>query len=316
MSRTSKNNPGADNPSAQDRMRLLSGRIKEQHRRVAAPLRRGVFLAPATITSLGLLSGFFGLVSAINSHFELAAVMILIAFVCDGLDGRVARLSRTSSQFGVEYDSLSDVVAFGVAPAGIAYCWSLRLLGAWGVVIAGMFVICAALRLARFNVQTASSDKHRFVGLPVPGAAAMIAGSVLAYSYFELGSPHVLAGVMAPLTVALAGLMISRVPYPSFKTLNLRQHAPIELVAAMLLVLAFLFAMPQFTFFMLAAAYVASGPYLLLTGERSQALAPVLGPQGEKHGAQAAPARKGRSTAAPARATGDLSENPPPPQVH
>ena len=279
-------------------MRFISGRLKEQQRRVVAPLRRGVFLAPATITSLGLLSGFFGLVSAINSHFELAAVMILIAFVCDGLDGRVARLSRTSSQFGVEYDSLSDVVAFGVAPAGIAYCWSLRLLGTWGVVIAGMFVICAALRLARFNVQTASTDKRRFVGLPVPGAAAMIAGCVLAYSYFEFESPHALVTVMAPLTVALASLMISRVPYPSFKNVNLRQHAPVELVAVMLLVLAFLFAMPQFTFFMLATAYVVSGPYLLLRGERSQALAPMLGPLANGDAAPPANSRKARSAAA------------------
>jgi CDP-diacylglycerol---serine O-phosphatidyltransferase len=301
------------NPSAQARMRLISGRLKEQQRRVVAPLRRGVFLAPATITSLGLLSGFFGLVSAINSHFELAAVMILIAFVCDGLDGRVARLSRTSSHFGVEYDSLSDVVAFGVAPAGIAYCWSLKLLGAWGVVIAGMFVICAALRLARFNVQTASSDKRRFVGLPVPGAAAMIAGSVLAYSYFEFESPRALVTVMAPLTIALASLMISRVPYPSFKTVNLRARAPVELLVVMLLALAFLFAMPQFTFFMLATAYVVSGPYLLLMGERPQTLAPVLGP--EVAAQSPANPRRSRSAASAARATGDLSGNPPPPQV-
>jgi len=305
MSRSEKYSPGA-----QARMRLISGRLKEQQRRVVEPLRRGVFLAPATITSLGLLSGFFGLVSAINSHFELAAAMILIAFICDGLDGRVARLSRTSSQFGVEYDSLSDVVAFGVAPAGIAYCWSLKLLGPWGVVIAGMFVICAALRLARFNVQTGSSDKRRFVGLPVPGAAAMIAGSVLAYSYFEFESPRALVTVMAPLTIALAFLMISRVPYPSFKTVNLRARAPVELVAVMLLALAFLFAMPQFTFFMLAAAYVASGPYLMLMGERPQTLAPVLGPEV----AAQSPANPGRSRSA-ARATGDLSGNPPPLQV-
>ena len=291
----------------EEKGRLISGRFKEHRRRVVGPLRRGVYLAPATITSLGLLSGFFGLVSAIDSHFELAAVMILLAFLCDGLDGRVARLSRTSSQFGVEYDSLSDVVAFGVAPAVIVYCWSLRLLGTWGVVIAGIFVICAALRLARFNVQTASLDKRRFVGLPVPGAAAMIAGSVLAYSYFELGSPRVLVSVTAPLTAALAGLMISRVPYPSFKSIDLDQRARIELVVLMLLVLAFLFAMPQFTFFLLAAAYVASGPYLLLKGERPQPLAPVLGAPGEGAGHP----RKSRS----ARSTGDLAGEPPP-QVH
>src|SRR3984893_18477620 len=300
MSRNHKNNP-----DAQPRMWLISDRFMEQKRRVVGPLRRGVFLAPATITSLGLLSGFFALVSAINSHFETAAVMILIAFACDGLDGRVARLSRTSSHFGVEYDSLSDVVAFGVAPAVIAYCWSLRLLGTWGVVIAGMFVICAALRLARFNVQTASSDKGRCGGLPGPGAAAMIAGCVLAYSYFEFDSPHLLVIVMAPLTVALASLMISRVPYPSFKTLNFDQHARLERVAAMLLVLACLFAMPQFTFFMLATTYVASGPYLLLTGERPQALAPMLGPSQDD--GYAPQPRKARSAAAAARATGDLS---------
>jgi CDP-diacylglycerol--serine O-phosphatidyltransferase len=176
-------------------------------------------------------------------------------------------------------------------------------------------VICAALRLARFNVQTASSDKRRFVGLPVPGAAAMIAGCVLAYSYFEFESPHALVSVMAPLTVALASLMISRVPYSSFKTLDLRQHARVEWVVVMLLTLAFLFAMPQFTFFMLATAYVASGPYLLLIGERSQVLAPVLGPQADGHAASPAQVRKARSAAASARATGDLSENPPP-QVH
>lgn len=293
-------------------MRLISGRLIEQQRRVVAPLRRGVFLAPATITSLGLLSGFFALVSAINSHFELAAVMILVAFVCDGLDGRIARLSRTSSHFGVEYDSLSDVVAFGVAPAGIAYCWSLRLLGAWGVVIAGMFVICAALRLARFNVQTGSTDKRRFVGLPVPGAAAMIAGAVLAYSYFELNSPRVLCTVMAPLTVALGGLMISRVPYPSFKTIDLKRRAPIELVVAMLVLLAFLFAMPQFTFFTLAAAYVVSGPYLMLSGERSQALTPV-NHVADGHAASPAHPRKAAPSTRSVRATADLSEHPLPP---
>lgn len=308
MSRIRRNNP-----SAQARIRLISGRFKEQRKRVVAPLRRGVFLAPATITSLGLLSGFFALVAAINSHFELAAVMVLVAFVCDGLDGRVARLSRTSSHFGVEYDSLSDVVAFGVAPAGIAYCWSLRSLGAWGVVAAGMFVICAALRLARFNVQTASTDKRRFVGLPVPGAAAMIAGVVLAYSYFELNSPRALCSVMAPLTVALGGLMISRVPYPSFKTIDLKQHAPVELVVAMLVLIAFLFAMPQFTFFMLATAYVASGPYLLLSGERSQVSAPVLNPVTDGNAASAEHPRKPHSAA---RSTADLSDDPVLPHNH
>ena len=257
------------------RMRLISGRLKEQRNKVVAPLRRSVFLVPATITSLGLLAGFYSLISSVNAHFELAAVMIAVAFVCDGLDGRVARASRTSSQFGVEYDSLSDVVAFGAAPAALAYSWALRPLGALAVVVSGLYVVCAALRLARFNLQTGSIDKRRFVGLPVPGAAAFIAGSVLAYSYFELNSALTLCAVMTPITLALAGLMISRVPYPSFKGLDLRHNAQIELMIGVLVVAAMLFAMPEFTFFVLGLCYVASGPLLRARGERIVGAAPV-----------------------------------------
>jgi CDP-diacylglycerol---serine O-phosphatidyltransferase len=259
------------------RMRLISGRIREQRMKVAVPLKRGVFLVPATITSLGLLAGFYSLTSAINEHFELAAVLIAVAFICDGLDGRVARASRTSSQFGIEFDSLSDVVAFGVAPAALAYSWGLKPLGAIAIVISGLYVVCAALRLARFNVQTASADKRRFTGLPVPGAAAMIAGIVLAYSYFELNLPKTLCAVMAPLTLALAGLMISRVPYPSFKGIDFHRRVQIELMAGVLIVAAMLFAMPQFTVFMLATTYVLSGPYLFARGERIEII-PALKP--------------------------------------
>jgi CDP-diacylglycerol---serine O-phosphatidyltransferase len=263
--------------SERPRVRIISGRIKEQRDKVAAPLKRGVFLAPATITSIGLLSGFYSAISSIAGHFELAAVMIMVAFICDGLDGRVARLSRTSSQFGIEYDSLSDVVAFGMAPAILAYTWALQPIGGLGVAIAGLFVVCAALRLARFNVQTASVDKRRFVGLPVPGAAAMIAGIALAYSYFEFSSPKALCSAMAPITLTLAGLMISRVPYPSFKGLNLEKRAQIELTIAAIITAAFLVAMPQLTVFLLASAFVLAGPYLMLVkGERTPTKAPVL----------------------------------------
>jgi CDP-diacylglycerol---serine O-phosphatidyltransferase len=260
------------------RMRLISGQFRKQRKKVAAPLRRGVFMVPATITSIGLLAGFYSLISSVDAHFEFAAVLIMVAFVCDGLDGRVARLSRTSSQFGVEYDSLSDIVAFGVAPAGLAYSWALRPLGAVAIVISGLFVVSAGLRLARFNVQTGTTDKRRFTGLPVPGAAAMIAGIVLAYSYFELNSPRALCVVMAPLTAALAALMISRIPYPSFKVLHFRKRVQIELMAGVLVVVAMLLAMPQFTVFMLATAYVLSGPFLIMRGEGMTAKVPVLHP--------------------------------------
>jgi CDP-diacylglycerol--serine O-phosphatidyltransferase len=252
------------------RLRLISGRILEKRNEAAAPPRPGVFVIPATITSLGLLAGFYSMISALDQHFEFAAVMIGLAFICDGLDGRVARMSRSSSQFGVELDSLSDVVAFGAAPAVLVYAWALRPLGAPAAVVCGLYVVGAALRLARFNVQVGSVDKRRFVGLPVPGAAAMIAGLVLAYSYFELSAPRTLTVVMTPLTLALAGLMVSRVPYPSFKGIDLRHSAPLELMLLVLVVVALLIAMPQFTTFVLATSYVLSGPFLMARGERIQ----------------------------------------------
>ena len=254
-------------PDSVARLRLISGRMMERSP-LSTPIRRGIFVIPATITSLGLLAGFYSIISSLDAHFEFAAVLIAISFICDGLDGRVARLSRSASQFGVELDSLSDVVAFGAAPAVLTYSWALRPLGSIAVVISGLFVVAAALRLARFNVQTGSVDKRKFVGLPVPGAAAMIAGIVLAYSYFELNSPRTLCGAMAPITLALAALMVSTVPYPSFKGIDLRHSAPLELVAVVVIIAAMLIAMPQFTTFLLSTAYVLSGPYKYLRGER------------------------------------------------
>jgi len=272
------------------RLRLISGRLKERRAKVVEPLRRGVFVVPATITSLGLLAGFYSLISSLNAHFELAAVMISVAFICDGLDGRVARMSRSTSQFGVEYDSLSDVVAFGVAPAALMYSWALKPLGPIAIMISGLYVVCAALRLARFNVQTGSSDKRRFTGLPVPGAAMLMAGSALAYSYFELNSPHLLCTLMAPVTLALAGLMVSRVPYPSFKTIDVRKRAQVEMMAGVVIVAAMLFAMPQFTMFMLALAYVSSGPVLMVRGERMKKLPFLHRVEPEPSAAATAPA--------------------------
>ena len=277
------------------RIRLISGRLKvrKEVAEVAAPLKRGVFLAPAAITSLGLLSGFYSLISSINSHFELAATMIVVAFICDGLDGRIARASRTSSQFGIEYDSLSDVVAFGVAPASLIYMFALQALGNLGWLFSGAYIVFAALRLARFNIQVGTVDKRRFVGLPVPGAAAMVAGLVLAYSYFELNSARLLSGFSAPLTLALACLMISRVPYPSFKSIKHRDRAPVELLALVVIAVAAMITLPGLTLFVLASAYVLSGPVLFLRGHRAARQAggewsPEAGPRADSAGAGAA----------------------------
>jgi CDP-diacylglycerol---serine O-phosphatidyltransferase len=274
-------------PGRRPRIRLIPGRLKVR-KEVAEPLKRGVFLVPATITSLGLLSGFYSLVSSINHHFELASTMIVVAFICDGLDGRVARASRTSSQFGIEYDSLSDVVAFGVAPASLIYMFALEAVGNLGWVLSGAYVVCAALRLARFNTQVGTVDKRRFVGLPVPGAAAMIAGLVLAYSYFEFNSARVLGAFAAPLTAALACLMVSRVPYPSFKSIKHRDRVPLELLALALIGVAILLTVPQLTLFLLASAYVLSGPALFLRGERVIPAASTEGGQRQDRAATSA----------------------------
>jgi CDP-diacylglycerol--serine O-phosphatidyltransferase len=264
------------------RMEIYPDRSADPALNADGPFRRGVFLLPATITSIGLLSGFYSMVSAVTGHFEVASVMIVIAFFCDGLDGRVARASRTSSQFGVEFDSLSDVVAFGVAPAMLAFSWALRPVGSIGIAVGGLYVLCGALRLARFNVQTATADKSRFVGLPIPGAALVIATTSLAYSYFEFESPRMLCTLMVPFTLVLGGLMISRVPYPSFKTMKFEKRAQVELVIAMMLLAAMLFAMPQLTAFLLSAAYVLSGPALMIRGERLSAKVSVLHPVAAK----------------------------------
>jgi CDP-diacylglycerol--serine O-phosphatidyltransferase len=160
----------------------------------------------------------------------------------------------------------------------LAYSWALKPIGSLGIGVSGLFVLCSALRLARFNVQTATADKSRFVGLPVPGAAVMISGLSLAYSYFELDSPRTLCTLMVPITLALGGLMISRVPYPSFKTIKLEKRAQVELVVTMMVFAAMLFAMPQLTAFLFSTAYVLSGPALMLRGERLSAKVSVLRP--------------------------------------
>ncbi len=238
-------------------------------------------LAPEITTALGLLIGFYSLVLAINGRYELAALMTEIALVFDWADGLIARRLHTASRLGVEFDSLSDVTAFGVAPASLVYIWALRPAGAWGATICGLYIVCAALRLARFNIQVGSIGKSRFVGLPVPGAAAMIAGAALAYGHLGLDWPRALCGVMAVLTLALAFLMVSRVPYPSFKAISLR-HATPPMTIAMLAALGILIAAPELAALLFASVYLLSGPLLFARGERIGAEAPGLWPVSDK----------------------------------
>ena len=230
--------------------------------------RRSLVVLPDLVTSFGLMCGCVSIASALDARFEISATMIGISLACDICDGLVARASRTASPFGLEYDSLSDVVAFGVAPAILVYAWALKSLGILGVAVIGIFVICAALRLARFNVQTGSSaGKTRFVGLPVPGAAVTIAGLLFGYRYFGLDSPRTLCVVMALATLMLAGLMVSRLPYPAMKSVDFPAKK-FKIGTALLIFAALLLIAPSLTALIASMIYLISGPVLALSGEQ------------------------------------------------
>lgn len=245
---------------------------------------RVLFVLADLITSVGLMSGCMSFASAFEGRFEFSALMIGVCIACDGLDGLIARGSRTDSRFGIEYDSLSDVVAFGVAPASLVYAWALRPLGTWGVLIVGVYVICAALRLARFNIQAGTSaGKTRFVGLPVPGAAAVIAGILFGYRYFGVNSPRALCALMIGVPLVLAGLMVSRMPYPAFKSVDLRARK-FEIGFTLLIAAALFLLVPRLAALLAGAAYLVSGPVLALTGERIEKASSEGHAVGDKQG--------------------------------
>jgi CDP-diacylglycerol--serine O-phosphatidyltransferase len=223
-------------------------------------MRKGVYILPSLFTSGGLFCGFFSVVATIKGDYLVAAIAILVALVFDALDGRIARLTKTSSQFGVEYDSLADVVAFGVAPGVLAYKWALEPWGVWGWLAASLYVICGALRLARFNVQIDTADKKNFVGLPIPAAAAVVATTIL--MYFFLGgegatNKHI---TLLLLIYILAGLMVSTIPYYSFKDLHLGSRQPFWTLLLGIIVLQLTIAEPQIMLFSAFSLYASSGP--------------------------------------------------------
>jgi CDP-diacylglycerol---serine O-phosphatidyltransferase len=187
--------------------------------------RRGIYLLPNLFTTAALFAGFFAIVQAMNGKYTLAAISIFIAMVLDGLDGRVARLTRTQSAFGAEYDSLSDMVSFGAAPALIVYEWALRDLGRWGWIASFLYCACAALRLARFNTQLDVADKRYFTGLPSPAAAALLAGFVWIMDDYEIIGRNI-DWLVLSVTIFAAVSMVSNVKFYSFKDLNLRRSVP------------------------------------------------------------------------------------------
>jgi CDP-diacylglycerol--serine O-phosphatidyltransferase len=222
-------------------------------------MKKGIYILPNLMTSASLFCGFYALIAAVKEKFELAAVVIFLSMILDSMDGRIARMTNTTSKFGAEYDSLSDLVAFGVAPATLAYMWSLAAFGKWGWVAAFLFVLCGALRLARFNIQIGLVESKVFNGLPIPGAAAVIASSVLLYNYFGLEGRFENLIVLI-LVVALSLFMVSSIKYYSFKDLNFFARKPFMSFVLILMVLVVVATEPQIMIFTFFTGYSLSGP--------------------------------------------------------
>ena len=228
-----------------------------------APRHRGIYLLPNLFTTGALFAGFYSIVAAMGGRFEAAAVAIFVAMIMDGLDGRVARLTHTQSDFGVQYDSLSDMVAFGLAPALVIYEWSLFSFGKVGWLAAFIFTAGAALRLARFNTQAGNGDKSYFQGLPSPPAAALIWGMVWVMTDYGVSGTDI-NFLALPLTVAGGVLMVSNVRYRSFKDLDLRDKVPFVAILMVVLVLVFVSIDPPIVLFSMALVYAASGPLVTI----------------------------------------------------
>jgi CDP-diacylglycerol--serine O-phosphatidyltransferase len=220
--------------------------------------RKGIYVLPNLFTLAALFGGFYAIVMAMNARFELAAIGVFCAMVLDSLDGRVARMTNTQSAFGEQMDSLSDMVSFGAAPALIAYEWALRGLGRWGWVAAFVYCACAALRLARFNVNTGVVDKRYFQGLPSPAAAALVTGFIWLMTDFGVSGRSV-AWVMFGLALYAGLTMVSNVPFYSFKDLSLKRSVPFAVVILIVLGIAVVTIDPASVLFGAFVLYGVSG---------------------------------------------------------
>ncbi len=232
-------------------------------------MRKGIYLLPNIITLSSMFSGFYSIVASFNSDYERAAWAIMIASIFDVLDGWVARMTHTTSKFGIEIDSLSDAISFGVAPGVLAYSWSLQSFGKIGGLASFFMVACAALRLARFNVQMGSTEKKHFTGLPSPAAALMIATTVLAYQeiidILRQLKLETLADMLSldywvlVLTFVVAGLMVSNITYHSLKEANLKERRPFGLLVVIVAILAVVAYHPALVLFLISLVYVMVG---------------------------------------------------------
>lgn len=231
--------------------------------------KRGIYLLPNLLTTGAMFAGFYAVIAGMGGDFSSACVAIIVAMFLDGLDGRVARMTKTQSAFGAEYDSLSDMLAFGVAPALICFSWSLSQLGNIGWTAAFVYVACAALRLARFNVQIGTADKKYFVGLASPSAAGVVVFMVWTFHDYQLESNAFIAAITALVTFLAGILMVVNVPYYSFKDLD-RNRVPFVVMLAVIMVIVIVSWNPPTVLWMMAIAYAASGPAMAVYNRRKR----------------------------------------------
>ena len=226
-------------------------------------MKKGVYLLPNIFTFGNIFCGFYSIISVLNNHYQTAAIAILVAVVFDGIDGKVARLTKTCSRFGVEFDSLADIISFGLAPGLLIYIWALRPFERIGWLASFLFVVCGALRLARFNCQVNSAESKNFTGLPIPAAAGTISSFIILHIFIfgPEGKKPILIALMAYL---LAFLMVSTIKYRSFKELRLKQKRPFHALVFILLLLLIVASEPQVMFFMIFLAYIISGPFEMI----------------------------------------------------
>jgi len=232
--------------------------------------KRGIYLLPSIFTTFALFAGFFSIVASINGDFTLAAISIMVAMLWDALDGRVARLTNTQSAFGGEYDSLSDLVSFGVAPALLVYLWSLSDLGRVGWLAAFIYLACAALRLARFNTQIGVSDKRYFQGLPSPASAGVIASMIWLkfwnFEYLDFGVVSLSYYIGVSITILCGLLMVSNVRYFSFKEFESSEKASFRFLLFTVLGFILLLYKPNVVLFTGFFIYMISGPLITIFG--------------------------------------------------
>lgn len=250
----------------------------------SANVRKGIYILPSLFTTGNVFCGFYAFIAVLNEKFYIAAWAIVIAIIFDMLDGRIARLTKTTSAFGVQYDSLADIISFGMAPAILAYVWVLKPFKHLGWMAAFLFLLCGALRLARFNIAKPEDSSKYFTGLPTPAAAAVIASIVIAFE--DLFATRLDPIIMVAVVFMLAFLMVSNVKYPAFKNIQFKKRVHFTRFLFVILLVYIIAAIPRYALFIITITYTLSGPwnfiYSLFKSKDSLALTDIGAPFKDK----------------------------------